>query len=102
MICYAVFTQNFLVCLESRITISIFRICLCVYLVGVSDHRLVNFMICVSNLDGCARRTQGFILIQAERPYVQSDACYQHLLCSRGYKQTRERKSQVSDGRIEC
>jgi len=40
--------------------------------IGVSDHRLVNFVICASDPDGCAWRTPGFILIRAERPYVQS------------------------------
>ena len=39
--------------------------------VGVSDHLLVNFVICASDPDGCARRTQGFILVRTERPYVQ-------------------------------
>ena len=35
-----------------------------------SDHRRVNLYLRVW-LGWCARRTQGFILVRAERPYVQ-------------------------------
>ena len=38
--------------------------------VGVSNYRLINLCLRIW-LRWCARRTQGFILVQAERPYVQ-------------------------------
>ena len=60
-------------------------------LVGVSDHWLVNFVICESDPDGCARRTQGFILVWVEYPYVQFEAArVTGTVCSRGYKWARE------------
>ena len=36
-----------------------------------SDHRRVNLYLCIW-LGWCARKTQGFILVRAERPYIQS------------------------------
>ena len=41
--------------------------------VDVSDHQLVNLYLRVWP-GWCARRTQGFILVRAECPYVQSAA----------------------------
>ena len=41
--------------------------------VGVSNHRLVNLYLRVWP-GWCPRRTQGFILVRAECPYVQSVA----------------------------
>ena len=38
--------------------------------VGVSSYRRVNLYLCVW-LGWCARKTQGFILVRAEHPYVQ-------------------------------
>ena len=43
--------------------------------VGVSDHQLVNLYLHVWP-GWCARRTQGFILVWAECPYVQSAAAH--------------------------
>ena len=109
--------------------------------VGVfSDHRRLNLYLHV-RLGWCARRTQEFILIRAERPvgvfgpptskfiftrlarmvcsedtrvYTGSGgpslrpvccrSCYQHLVCSRGYKQAREGEDPKSlvEGVNEC
>ena len=41
--------------------------------VGVLDHRRVNLHLHVW-LGWCARRTQGFILVRVECPYVQFEA----------------------------
>ena len=70
--------------------------------VGVSDHRLVNLYLYVW-LGWCARRTQGFILIWAECPYVQFEAARVTDTCLQQGLQTGERgrRSKVSEGRIE-
>jgi hypothetical protein len=52
----------------------------------------------------CAKRTQGRILVRAECLYVQSLLLVLLALkvCSRGYKRTREMRSQVSgEGEVE-
>ena len=54
-------------------------------------------MIYASDPNGCARRTQGFILVRTKCPYIQSaGARVIDLVCSRGYKQMREEEGPKS------
>ena len=72
--------------------------------VGVSDHRLVNLYLRVWPR-WCARRTQGFIMVRAECPYVQFAAAARVISTKRfvvGGTNNQERdRSQVSDGKVE-